>query len=301
MQLLLQSLTLALLNGAIYALMAMGITFIASIMRIINWSTGEFYMVGSFAHLALLTVIFPALGLTLPMAWLLSALLAMGLVFVLGMVVQRTLIAPMHRPGTQAFEYATIMTVALSVLLQNGAIMIAGPNQYSVPDYMRPILLEDLEIVLNGSRVASGLAALAIILLFYVLLYRTSLGLAFRGIAQNRLAAETAGLNLKTMDMLAFGIGTGLCAVAGALLAPVFLVHPLNGAAATMKGFEIIVIGGIGSLGGAVVAAFGLALVEGLGATFYRAELQQLYGFVFLIGFLVFRPQGLFGHRERRV
>lgn len=301
MQLLLQSLTLAILNGALYALMAMGITFIASIMRIINWSTGEFYMVGSFAHLVLLTMVFPALGLVSPLAWLLSAAIAMAVVFVLGLVVQRALIAPMHRPGAQAFEYATIMTVALSVLLQNGAILFAGPNQYSVPEYMRPILLEDLEIVLNGSRVASGIAALVVIAAFYVLLYRTSIGLAFRGIAQNRLAAQTAGLDLKKMDMIAFGIGTALCALAGALLAPVFLVHPLNGAAATMKGFEIIVIGGIGSLGGAVVAAFGLALVESLGATYFRADLQQLYGFVFLIAFLIFRPQGLFGHKERRV
>ncbi|MFA5487926.1 MAG: branched-chain amino acid ABC transporter permease [Candidimonas sp.] len=301
MELLLQSTILGLFNGALYALMAMGITFIASIMRIINWATGEFYMIGSYVQFALLTAVLPMLGIVTPMDWLLTALAAMVVVFMLGLLIQRTLIAPMHRPGIQSFEYATIMTVALAVLFQNLAILIAGPNQYSVPEYMKPILLEDLDIVLNGSRVAAGLAAFCLLILFYVLLYRTSWGLAFRGIAQNRLAGQTAGLNLRRMDMLAFGIGTALCAAAGALLAPVFLVHPLNGMAASMKGFEIIVIGGIGSLWGAVVAAFGLALVEALGSAFYRADLQQLYGFVFLIGFLIFRPQGLFGHKERRV
>ncbi|MDB5875484.1 MAG: branched-chain amino acid transporter permease [Ramlibacter sp.] len=301
MDLFLQSLTLGLLNGALYALMALGITFIASIMRIINWSTGEFYMIGSFAQLLLLTVVFPKLGWTSPAIWIVAACVSMAVVYAIGVVVQRMLIAPMHRPGNQGFEYATIMTVALSVLLQNLAIMIAGPNQASVPEYMRPFILERLDIVLNGSRVAAGLGAVAILCIFYLVLFKTPLGLAFRGIAQNRLAAQTSGINLQQMDMRAFGIGTALCAAAGALLAPVFLVYPLNGMAATMKGFEIIVIGGIGSLGGAIVAAFGLALVESLGATFYRADLQQLYGFVFLIGFLIFRPQGLFGQKERRV
>lgn len=301
MDLFLQSLILGLLNGALYALMAMGITFIASIMRIINWATGEFYMIGSYIQFALLTSVLPALGVISPLAWVLTTLCAMALVFVLGAVIQRVLIEPMHRPGTQSFEYATIMTVALSVLFQNLAILIAGPNQSSVPEYMKPVLLEDLDIVLNGSRVASGIAAFLILIAFYFLLYRTSWGLAFRGVAQNRLAGQTAGLNLRKVDMLAFGIGTALCATAGALLAPVFLVYPLNGAAASMKGFEIIVIGGIGSLWGAVLAAFGLALVESFGSSFYRADLQQLYGFIFLIGFLIFRPQGLFGQKERRV
>lgn len=301
MDILLQTVILAILNGALYALMAMGITFIASIMRIINWSTGEFYMMGSYVQFLMLSYVLPSLGIVTPLAWFLSAIVSMAVMFLAGNVVQRLLISPMHRPGIQSFEYATIMTIAMSMLFQNAAILMAGPNQYSVHEYMRPILLEDLDIALNGSRLAAALAAFVIIGAFYFMLYRTSIGLAFRGISQNRLSAQIAGINLRKMDMIAFGVGTGLCAVAGALLAPVFLIYPSNGAAASMKGFEIIVMGGIGSLGGAVIAAFGLALIESLGTTFYRADLQQLYGFIFLIGFLIFRPQGLFGQKERRV
>ena len=101
--------------------------------------------------------------------------------------------------------------------------------------------------------------------------------------------------------MIGFGIGVALAAAAGALLAPVFLVHPLNGATSTVKGFEIIVIGGLCSLPGAVIAAFGLALVESLGSFYVNPSYQDLYGFVFLVAFLLIRPWGLFGERERRV
>src|ERR687886_2194911 len=196
---------------------------------------------------------------------------------------------------------ASIMKIALSVLLQNAAIWAAGPNQVRPPDYLPTVSLASLGLALNGSRLAGALAATAILVGFYLVMRRTLVGLSFLGAAQNRLGAQTAGLRLRRIDMLAFGIGVGLAAAAGALLAPVFLVYPSNGATSTMKGFEIIVIGGLGSLPGAVVAAFALAMVESLGSVFISPAYQDLYGFAFLIAFLVLRPQGLFGERERRV
>jgi branched-chain amino acid transport system permease protein len=291
-----QVIVVGLLIGAVYALLALGITFIASIMKLINWSMGEFYMLGSYAQYVLIT---RWLG---PGQWWLALPLAVLGVFVLGLVIQRLLLAPMfERSEAHRFEYATIMTIALSVLLQNVAIWVAGPNQNKPPDYLPTISLVNLGLALNGSRLAGALAAAIILVGFWLVLRRTMIGLSFLGAAQNRLGAQTAGLRLQRIDMLAFGIGVGLAAAAGALLAPVFLVYPSNGATSTMKGFEIIVIGGLGSLPGAVVASFALALVESLGSVFVSPAYQDLYGFAFLIAFLVFRPQGLFGERERRV
>jgi branched-chain amino acid transport system permease protein len=294
--LVLQVLIVGLMMGALYALMAVGISFIAGILKLINWSMGEFYMVGSYVQYYLLALV---LG---PGLWYVALPIAIVSVFLLGLLLQRGLLAPMFRHGDAfRFEYATIVTIALSVLLQNVAIIAAGPYQWAPKEYLPSIVLADLGLSINGSRLAGALGAAVILGTFYLFLKRTMLGLSFLGAAQNRLGAQTSGINLQRVDMVGFGLGVALAAAAGALLAPVFLVYPTNGATSTMKGFEIIVIGGLGSLPGAALAAVGLALVESFGAVFISPSYQDLYGFVFLIAFLVWRPQGLFGERERRV
>lgn len=294
--LLAQVLIVGLLMGAVYALMAIGITFIASIMKLINWSMGEFYMMGSFFQYYLIATF---LG---PSLWYVALPVSMISVFLIGLVLQRGLLSTMFKYGEAfRYEYATIVTIALSVLLQNLAVVLAGPYQWSPKEYLPPIIMADLGLSINGSRLAAAAGAAVILILFYLFLKRTMIGLSFLGTAQNRLAAQTAGIAIQRIDTIGFGIGVALAAAAGALLAPVFLVYPTNGAVSTVKGFEIIVIGGIGSLPGAVLAAFGLALVESFGSVFLDPSYQNLYGFAFLIAFLVFRPQGLFGERERRV
>jgi branched-chain amino acid transport system permease protein len=293
-QILAQLTVVGLMLGALYALLAIGITFIASIMKLINWSMGEFYMIGSYVQYYLIVLL---LG---PGLWYLALPVSMLTVFAFGLVVQRGLLAPMFKyDEARRFEYATIVTIALSVLLQNAAIILAGPYQWSPQEYLPTRAFAGLS--LNGSRLAGAIGAAVILVLFYVFIRHTMVGLSFLGTAQNRLGAQTAGIRLARIDMVAFGIGAALAAAAGALLAPVFLVYPTNGITSTVKGFEIIIIGGLGSLPGAVVAAFGLALVESFGSFLISPAYQDLYGFVFLIAFLLFRPQGLFGERERRV
>jgi branched-chain amino acid transport system permease protein len=296
-----QVLIVGLMMGALYALMAIGITFIASIMKMINWSMGEFYMIGSYVQFVLITQVFGSLGQGQG-PWYAALPLAMLTVFVIGVVLQRVLLAPMFQYGdAHRFEYATIMTIAFSVLFQNIAVIWTGPYQWSPKEYLPPIILADLGISVNGSRLAGAIGAAVILLIFYLFVKRTMVGLSFLGTAQNRLGAQTSGIHLQRVDMIGFGIGVALAAAAGALLAPVFLVYPTNGATSTVKGFEIIVIGGLGSLPGAVIAAFGLAMIESFGSVFVNPSYQDLYGFLFLIAFLILRPQGLFGERERRV
>jgi len=278
--------------GVIYSLMALGITFIYSIMKMINWSMGEFYMIGSYVQYALLASL---LGWD---RWYLALPVAMGAVFLLGLGVQRFLLRPMYLGGIERRdEYATIITIALMVLFRNLAIVLGGPNQYAPRDYARPTAI--LTLPISGNRMVALLGTIVLLVLFYALTKRSWVGRALRGAAQNRVGIQTAGVDVLRLDMLAFGVGVALAAAAGALLAPDFLVYPENGAITTFKGFEIIVIGGLGSLLGSVVGGVLLGLIEALGSVFLSPAYKDLYGFLLLIALLAWRPTGLFGERER--
>jgi branched-chain amino acid transport system permease protein len=278
--------------GCIYCLMAVGITFIYSVVRMINWAMGEFYMIGGYAQYLLIE---SWLG---PQRWYLAVPLAAGSVALLGMAVQRVLLRPMFTGTLERLdEYATIVTIALTVLFRNLAIVIFGPYQFSPPDYAAPIQLGPLP--LNGSRFVAFAGAVVLLGLFAVVVRRTWFGLALRGVAQNRLGAVTAGVDLGRIDMLAFGIGVGLAGAAGALLAPVFLVYPESGALSTVKGFEIIVIGGLGSIPGSIVGGLLLGLVESLGSVLLSPSFRDVYGFGALLLILALRPTGLWGERVR--
>ncbi|HEV8456860.1 MAG TPA: branched-chain amino acid ABC transporter permease [Methylomirabilota bacterium] len=280
--------------GVIYGLMALGITFIYSIMKMINWSMGEFYMIGSYVQYALLASV---LGWSL---WYVALPVAMVSVFLLGLLVQRFLLRPMYVGGVERRdEYATIVTIALMVLFRNLAIVLGGPNQYAPRDYARAMTLVTLPI--SGNRMVALIGTLVLLALFFLIIKTTWIGRAFRGAAQNRVGIQTAGVDVLRLDMLAFGVGVALAAAAGALLAPDFLVYPENGAISTFKGFEIIVIGGLGSILGSIVGGILLGVIEALGSVFLSPAYKDLYGFVLLIGLLVFRPTGLFGERERTV
>jgi branched-chain amino acid transport system permease protein len=281
-----------LIVGTIYALMAVGITFIYSIMKMINWSMGEFYMIGSYAQYLLVTYLFG------PERWYLGVPVAVAGVFLLGLATQRWLLAPMYvGESERREEYATIITIALMVFFRNLATVLAGPNVYAPKDYAGPITLGSLPV--SGNRIVAVVGTLIVLALFYWIVKHTWIGMALRGTAQNRVGVQTAGIHVRQMDQLAFGIGVGLAAAAGALLAPTFLVYPENGAITTLKGFEIIVIGGLGSIPGSLLAALLLGVVEKLGSVYLSSGYEHLYGFVLLILLLALRPRGLLGEKER--
>jgi branched-chain amino acid transport system permease protein len=278
--------------GLLYSLMALGITFIYGIMKMINWSMGEFYMIGSYVQYALIATL---LG---PKRWWLALPIAMAVVFVLGLAIQRWLLRPMFVGAVERRdEYATIITIAMMLFFRNLAIVLGGPNQYAPGDYARPTTLATLPI--SGNRFVALIATLVLLAAFYLVTRHTWTGRALRGAAQNRVAIQTAGIDVLRLDMLAFGVGVALAAAAGALLAPDFLVYPENGAISTFKGFEIIVIGGLGSVLGSVIGGLALGVIEALGSVFLSPAYKDLYGFLLLIALLVLRPTGLFGERER--
>src|SRR6185312_4348764 len=135
--------------------------------------------------------------------------------------------------------------------------------------------------------------------LFWLVISKTWIGLALRAMAQNRVAAQTSGVDVFRLDAIAFAIGVALAGLAGALLAPVFLVYPTNGIVTTVKGFEIVVIGGLGSIPGALIAGVLLGLIESFGAAFIDSAYQNIYGFALVLLILALKPTGLFGERGR--
>ncbi|RPH85019.1 MAG: branched-chain amino acid ABC transporter permease [Candidatus Rokuibacteriota bacterium] len=278
--------------GMLYSLMALGITFIYGIMKMINWSMGEFYMIGSYVQYALIATL---LG---PGLWWLALPVSMAAVFVLGLAIQRWLLRPMFVGAVERRdEYATIVTIAMMLFFRNLAIVLGGPNQYAPGDYARPTTI--LTLPISGNRFVALVATMVLLGLFWLVVKYTWVGRALRGASQNRVAIQTAGIDVLRLDMLAFGVGVALAAAAGALLAPDFLVYPENGAISTFKGFEIIVIGGLGSILGSIVGGLLLGVIEALGSVLLSAAYKDLYGFLLLIVLLVFRPTGLFGERER--
>src|SRR5438552_6035364 len=292
-ELLAQTLIAGVMIGVLYALMALGITFIYSIVKMINWSMGEFYMIGGYLQYLLVV---EWLG---PDLWWVAAPLSALVVFALGYLLEPLLIKPMF---TQAIErkddYAIVVTIALLLLLRNLAAALGGPYQRTPGSNLPTVMLGPLPE--SGARLAAFLCALAAIALFYLLLKRTWLGLALRAAAQSRVGAQTAGVDVFRLDQIAFGIGVGLAGGAGALLAPVFLGCPTSGVVTTVKGFEIIVIGGLGSIPGALIAGIMRGIVESLGAARIAAPYPHAYGCRLVILVLLLRPSGLFGERVRQ-
>jgi branched-chain amino acid transport system permease protein len=291
-ELVIQTFISGVMIGVLYALMALGITFIYSIMRMINWAMGEFYMIGSYLQYMLVALV---LG---PDLWWLAILISTAGVFVMGLVVQWGLLKPIFRkPPEQRDDYATVVTLALLLFLRSIVTGLSGPNQYS-PGSDLPIIMVG-PMPLAGARVAAFLFALAALALFYVVLRYTWYGLALRATSQSRVGVQTAGIDVLSVDRIAFGIGVALAGLAGALLAPVFLVYPTNGLITTVKGFEIVVIGGLGSIPGALIAGVLLGLMESFGAAFIDSSYQNIYGFALVLAILMLKPNGLFGEKGR--
>jgi branched-chain amino acid transport system permease protein len=291
-ELLVQTLIAGLMIGVLYALMALGITFIYSIVKMINWAMGEFYMLGSYVQYVVVSQI---LG---PSLWWVAIIVSAALTFAIGYLLEPLLIRPMHAtPMERRDDYATIVTIALLLMLRSLAVALVGPYQFR-PETNLPVIWVG-PLPQEGARVAASLCALLALALFHFVITRTWIGLALRAAAQNRVAAQTCGVDVLRLDAVAFAIGVALAGLAGALLAPVFLVYPTDGAVTTVKGFEIIVIGGLGSIPGALVGGLLLGVVESLGAAFISSPFQNAYGFLLVLLVLLVRPSGLFGERQR--
>jgi len=274
--------------GVIYALIAMGLSLIFGVLEIVNFAHGEFYMLG--AMLAYFLTMNAGLGY-----WptiLIVTVVAMSL----GYVLYEALLVSLRG---ESFERSILLTLGLSMVLQNGAIFLftTTPKMVSSSLSYSNITAGGLRLPLSRLfALGLGLAAFGAL---YLILYYTRVGKAMRGVAQNRDAALMVGIDPRAVSRLAVAIGIGLSGLAGAALAPVYAVHPTMGFSFVFKAFAIIIIGGLGSISGAAIAAVALGILESLAGGFLPMVMVDALAFISMIAILLVRPQGLFGRGVR--
>ena len=287
--------------GLIYALIALGLTIVFSIMRVVNFSHGEFYMIGGYTLYALTASAVTFLSIPLSLPTIVGLPLAMIAVAIFSVAVERGLLRPvytvrMDRPE----EYAIILTFGLSLFLQYGALTSVGPYEMPPGSFWDGSKHIFGDLYLAGDRLfAAGTSALLIAITLYCI-YGTWTGRALMATAQNRVGSTIVGINTIRMNVIAMALAGLLAGAAGAARAPIFLVYPDGGQIPVIKAFVIIVLGGMGSIPGAVIAAIILGLVESLGSIYLSVAYRDVFAFLVLIGVLLFRPHGLFGQKERR-
>lgn len=275
-----------LIVGGGYALMGIGLTLIFGIMRVVNFAHGEFFMMGAF----FLFTLFSLWGLNFFVASVLSVL-GVGLV---GAVVERLIL---RRLRLAPIEIPMLATVALSVILQNAAILLWDPSPKTIKHVFSPLPLTLGPIHVVSIRIFAGLVAVALIVGSHLLIQKTRIGRAMRATFQDTDMARLAGVDVDKVYMFTFAFGAALAGAAGALLGAVFWVYPAMGDLAALKSFAVVIMGGLGNFLGAIVGGLLLGVSESLGAGYISSGYKDAIGFILIILLLLWRPQGLFGKR----
>jgi len=272
------------LMGVIYALLALGLTIMFGVMRIVNFAHGEMVMMGMYLG----WLLWQALGVP-P---LVAAPLAMCLMFGLGYALQRTLVARfVARPQYAQF----ILFIGLALLITGSLLVGFGPDPLSMDTPASFATVEVGRLALDSSRLQGALAALAIIALLFVFLRRSRMGAAIRAAADNPVGAQVIGLKVGQVYAVTAGMGMACAGAAGALVAPVFDMHPYLAMEFTMIAFVIVIVGGLGSLAGALLGGLMIGVSESLAALVLDPAMKSVVSYVLLVLVLLVRPQGLFG------
>lgn len=274
--------------GAMYALVASGLTLIWGTMKMLNFAHGELYMLGGFG------LYFGITYLNLP-PWL-AVPLALAGVFCLAALLERVFIAPLL--GRPDWDITTVVaTLGIGVFIQNFAFKFWGGDFLNVP-YMIEKTFYFSNARLVGHRVYILLLALLVLVSLWQCMKRTRFGLALRATAQEREAATLMGIPSRRIYILTFSISGCLAALAGTALAPIFSVNPWMGSGPLIKAFIVVILGGLGSFPGAILGGFIIGILETLSVLFLASGWKDLIPFILLILFLVVRPSGLFGGKE---
>jgi branched-chain amino acid transport system permease protein len=286
-----------LIMGVFYALMAIGLSLIFGILKIVNFAHGEFYMVGAYVYTLTASALNVSPWVSLPLAFVAGALV--------GLVVERLLMRPLYAGyaswGLLRDEYAVIVTFALSILLINLVDKFIGPYGFRGPALVGIPRIYIGPVIVSGHRLFATIAAFAVIVAALLAVRYSYWGRQIQAVAQNRLGASLAGIDPAKVSAFVFALAGGLAAISGALLANIFNPTPDVGVFPAAKSYVIVVLGGMGSIPGAIVASLMLGVLESFGGVYISYQYRDTFGFVLLILVLLFRPQGLFGERSREV
>lgn len=289
--------TNGLIIGSFYALMAIGLTLIFGLLRIVNFAHGEFYMIGAYAYTLTALKLGVSVWLGLPAAFIAGA--------AVGWLTERTLMRPLYAGYTSwgliKDEYAVVVTFALSLLLVNLADKVIGPYAVRGPGLVDVPRITLGPIMLSGHKLLATIIAFAMILATTLFIRYSPWGRQIQAVAQNRLGASLSGIDTTKMSSIIFTLSGGLAALAGALLAPVINATPDVGSFPAIKSYVIVVLGGMGSMPGSIVASLMLGVLESFGAVYISYDYRDTFGLLILILVLLVRPQGLFGEKGREV
>lgn len=278
-----QSILNGLVSGGIYILVALGLTLVLSIMGIVQLAHGEIYMLGAYGVYYLCVIA----GLNFFLSLLISALLVGGL----GIVLEKVF----FRPFRGQVERALIIAVGLILLLQNAVLVTAGGIPKSTQSPF-PGVVSIMGITISWERLVVVLVGFGLVAALFLLVHRTKVGQAMVAISQDRDGAALQGINIDRISSIAMFLGCSLAAVAGGLVGALFSVTPTMGGFALMKGIAVIILGGLGSIPGAVIGGLIIGLIDGIVPPLLSIHMAATIGFGVIILVLLFRPQGILGH-----
>jgi branched-chain amino acid transport system permease protein len=302
MEIFLQQIINGLVQGSVYALVALGYTMVYGILGLINFAHGEVVMIGAMLAISALTASLNA-GMPLLLALPLCICVSMLGCMALGYAIERIA----YRPLRHAPRLAPLITaIGVSIVLQNLAMMVWGREYHSFPQLhsnsphnFNGAIISDIQIIIF-------VLALALMLGLWLLVHYTRLGRAMRAVAENQHAALLMGVDINRVISTTFMLGSALAALAGIMISANYgLAHYYMGFLLGLKAFTAAVLGGIGNLRGAMLGGLLLGLIESLGAGyigdlsggFFGSNYQDVFAFFVLIAVLVFRPSGLLGER----
>ncbi len=274
--------------GGTYALLGIGLTLIFGLMNVVNFAHGEFYTLGAYATFAALSLahvnFFAALGLAVLVG-------AAG-----GAITERLLLRPLRG---ESIETVMLVMIGVGIVMTNGELLVWGGVAKSIPHPFPTAPLEAGALSIAPLRLFVLAAAFALIVMAWVAIHRTRLGMAMRATFQDRDTAALMGVRIERIHNVTFAFGSALAAAAGALLGPIFLAYPSMGDLAASKAFCVVILGGLGNLAGATLGGLILGIAEEMGAGYVSSGYRDAVGFVIIILVLLLRPSGLFARAER--
>ena len=270
--------------GALYAMVATGLALMFGVVRLVNFAHGEFFMLGAYAF----WFAFGVLGLPYALAVVLAGL-AMA---VAGVLYQQTIIRAIL---DRSWHVQLIATLATSIVLTNLAIIVFGAQAKEVPTRLSSTILQIGELRIAWHRLLVLGAAVVIFAALHWFVRTTKMGKAMRAMSQNREACAVVGVDVHRVARATFALSALLAGIAAALVTPLFNIYPDMGALLTVKAFAAVVVGGFGSVAGAIAASLIIGLSESLAAGYVAYAYKDAIAFVVMIAVLLWRPQGLFG------
>jgi len=276
-----------LMSGSVYVLVALGMVLIYGVMHVLNFAHGVLFMLGGYVCHFFFTRVTGSYAL--------SVLLSMGVLALVGIALERGVFRPLH--GN--LRNQVIASLGLILVIENLVVAVWGPNalQMKVPATEQLVPLGALRFPLQHLLVI--LVTFAVVAALFLFLKFSKPGTAIRAASQDRLAAMVVGIPVERIDWTTFALGTALAALGGALIGPLFLVFPLMGDAPMVKGLAGILLGGMGSVPGAVIGGLLIGVVESLSTLVLPTDYRDSVAFVVMVLILLARPQGIFGVRVR--